>query len=158
MQAGDVGVVDRERALDAGAEDRHVRDAPRRLGDRVRLSSEATSTVSQRAAAASSARVPFVVVSTSCRRMPLAGELARRVAEVEALDADVVALARERDARAGERACVLDLADADDPLVAARKRLADVRGRPQDVDDDAHGRRDLLGRSEPDSDLHDRCC
>ncbi len=87
--------------------------------------------------------------------MRLARELARRVAVVEALDADVMALARERDARPGERACIVDLADAGDALVAAGEGLADDRGGPQDVDDDAHGRRDLLGRSKPDGDLHD---
>ncbi len=32
-QAGDVGVVDRERALDPRTEDRDVRDPPRRIGD-----------------------------------------------------------------------------------------------------------------------------
>ena len=63
-------------------------------------------------------------------------ELARRVAVVEAVDPDVVPLTGERDARARERPRIVDLADARDALVAARERLADRLGRPQDVDDD----------------------
>ncbi len=126
-----------------------TRPRPRRRGSRrlprpraasttaARLRSEATSTVSHRPAAASKRSRAVGRRQDELRRpVRLAGELARRVAEVEALDADVAALAGERNPRAGKCPRVVDLADADDLLVAARERLADRRGRPQDVDDD----------------------
>ena len=81
--------------------------------------------------------------------MLTADELARGVAEVETLDQDVVPLAREPDARAGEGAGVVDFTDADHALVAGVERLADRRGGAQDVDHDPERGRDLLAWAKP---------
>ncbi len=98
--------------------------------------------------------MPFVVVITSVEPLRRVEELARRVAEVEALDEDVVPLARERDPVGRERACVLDLGDAHDALVARRERLAHRRRRAQHVDRDPEVARDLLGWGEADANPH----
>src|SRR5204863_8135268 len=83
-------------------------------------------------------------------------ELARRIAEVEALDLHAEPLARERSLPFSrrERARILDLARAEDLLVAARERLADRRCGPEDVDDDADRSGDLFGGREGDVDAH----
>ena len=82
--------------------------------------------------------------------------LARRVPEVESGDANGVPLAAE-DAlaeRVAQRARLLHLGRAEHPLVARRERLADRRGRPDDVDDDSGRGRSGLVRSEHDVDTH----
>ncbi len=82
--------------------------------------------------------------------------LARRVSEIEARDANRVALAAENALaeRVAERARLLDLGRAVHALVPCRERLADRRGRPDDVDDDPGRGRSGLVRSERDVDTH----
>ena len=113
------------------------------------------STRSQRRAAATTARVPFVVERISVERYGL-HVLARRVAEVEAGDANGVPLAAE-DAlaeRVTQRAGLLDLGGAEHPLVPGGERLADRGRRPDDVDDDPGRGRSGLVRSEHDVHAH----
>src|SRR5579859_5995415 len=85
-----------------------------------------------------------------------AGDLARRVAEVEALDVFEPPLARElrRTFPLRERAGFLDLRAAQHALVAGGERLRHRRRRAQDVDDDPDRRRSSLARSERDVDEH----
>src|SRR5204863_9512610 len=87
----------------------------------------------------------------------LPGELARRVAEVEAGDALEAALARElrRPLALRERARLLDLGAAEHPPIARRERLRERRGGAEDVDHDPHGRRGGLARGESDVDAQD---
>src|SRR5947199_199946 len=60
--------------------------------------------------------------------------------------------ARYASAIAGSR--LVDLGAAEDAPVARGERLGDRRGRPEDVDDDADRRRNLLGRCERDVYAH----
>ena len=85
-------------------------------------------------------------------------ELARRVAEVEALDVLEPPLARQlrRSLCLRERARVVDLRAAEDALVAGRERLAHRRGRAEDVDDDPDRRGRLLAGCEGDMYAHAR--
>ena len=83
--------------------------------------------------------MPFVVERMSVSRRRLARDLARRVAEVEALDRLEPPLAGELRGPLGlrERARLVDLGAAEDAPVARRERLRHRRGGAQDVDDDA---------------------
>ena len=100
--------------------------------------------------------MPFVVVRIERLRRRLARDLARRVAEVEALDVLEPPLARElrRALGLGERPRLVDLGAAEDAPVARGERLRHRRGRAEDVDDDPDRRGRLLSRSEGDVDAH----
>ena len=137
--AGAVRVVERELAEHAGAEHRDVLPALARRGrDRVEVEERADvdALVSLRGGDEQPRPVRRREDRASPRRLSL--ELARRVAEVEALDVLEAPLAGElrRAFGLGERARVVDLRAAEDALVAGRERLAHRRGRAEDVDDD----------------------
>src|SRR2546430_1874797 len=86
----------------------------------------------------------------------LAVELARRVAEVEALEGLEPSLAGElrRSLTLRQRSCLVDLGAAEDAPVAGGERLAD-RGRgAEDVDDDPDRRGRRLAWSEGHMDAH----
>ena len=122
-----------------------------------RLSSEPSRTTSHSDAAVRIARVPFVVVRMSVRAFGGRRELARRGPHVESLDDDRVALAADDRLVAelgAQRACLVDLRATENTLVARRQRLCDRRCRPDDVDDDADVRGDLLRGRERDIDPH----
>ena len=73
--------------------------------------------------------------------------LAGRVAEVEPVDADAETLPPRVTSPLLEGTCLLDLRGAPDPPVPGVERLADRRGRADDVDDDPRrGLRRLVGR------------
>ena len=153
--AGDVGVVERERALDAGADDDRVvpaRASPRRR----RPGSGATPRGRARTAPRRRRRPACRSSSTgraSTRRLEV---LARRVPEVEAGDAHGVPLASE-DAVAEpfpERPSLLDVGRAEDPLVPRVERLAHRRGGADDVDHDPGRSRTALVGCERDVNQH----
>ena len=153
--AGDVAVVERERALDAGAEDRDVvAVGTRRLGDRVEVEERGD----QHALAALGGgddRARAVRRRHGQRRRADREVLARRVAEVEALDPHAEPLAAEGDASGdGERPRVLDLGRTQHALVAGRERLADRRRGTDHVDHDARRGGGELVRSEGDVNVH----
>ena len=142
-----VGVVERERALVAGAEDRDVLPAlPRRRRDRRQVEQAAD----QHLVAALRGRDdrPRPVRGREDQRLGARlEELARRGADVEALDPDRIPLAA--DDAVGElgaqRPCLLELGDAEHAAVADRERLRDRRGRAEHVDHDpGRSRRGLV--------------
>ena len=100
--------------------------------------------------------MPFVVVRTSVSAAASPSSSLRRVAEVEALDVLEPPLAGElrRPSRLRERARLVDLGAAENAPVARRERLADRRGRAEDVDDDPDRRGRQLTRREGDMDAH----
>ena len=157
---GAVGVVERERALEPRADDRHVAARRTRAPRRRRSGSAATRAAPSRTAPPRSriARVPFVVERISVRALGARGELARRGARRRSRRRrppfrSPPTTASSPSSRA-QRPCLVDLGAAEDALVARRERLRDRRGRADHVDDDADGRRGLLGRGEGDMDAH----
>ena len=125
--AGAVGVVERELAEHAGAEHRDVLPAlARRRRDRVEVEERAD--VDALESLRRGDEQPRPVRRREDQRLGrrLALELARRVAEVEALDVLEPPLARElrRAFRLGERPRLVDLGAAEDPPVAGGERLA----------------------------------
>ena len=83
-------------------------------------------------------------------------ELARRGADVEALDLERVPLAAEQALAelVAHRPRLLDPGRGEDARVPGRERLRDRRGRPHEVDDDRHGRGRSLLRGKCDVDPH----
>ena len=120
-----------------------------------RLRSEAMSTRSQRAAADTTARVPFVVerisVSPAGSRYSR-GEFPRSKPGMRT----ALTLAAEHSLaeRVAKRASLLHLSRAEHPPIAGRKRLADRRGGADDVDHDPGRGRSGLVRGEDDVDSH----
>ena len=157
--AGAVGVVDRELALHARAENGHVVRAllPRRPGHGLEVEQRADE--DEVTARGGGEQEPRPVRRRQDERLRRGlDELARRVAEVEAVDPHGLALAAEDGAALGlrDRARLVDLGAAEDAPIARGERLRDRRGGPQDVDDDPDRGRDLLGRGERDVDSHGR--
>ncbi len=152
-----VRVVEGELAEHAGAEHCDVHPAlARGRGDRVEIEQRAD--VDAFEPLRRGDEEPRPVRGREDQRLGggLALELARRVAEVEALDGLEPLLSRElrRSFALGERPRVVDLCAAENPVVSRRERLADRRGRTQDVDDDPDGRRCLFSGREGDVDTH----
>ena len=148
--AGAVGVVERELAEHAGAENRYVLPAlARRRRDSVEVEERAD--VDALEALGGRDEQPRPVRRREDQRLGrrLAFELARRVAEVEALDVLEPPLAGQLRRPFGlrERARLVHLGAAEDAPVAGCERLADRGGRAEDVDDDPdRSGRQLAGR------------
>src|SRR5262245_16690692 len=148
--AGAVGVVEREPALEAGADDHHVLAAiPSRGRDGVEVE-QAPEEHLVGSGCRLEDRARAVRGREDHRRgARLAQELPRRGADVEAFDPDRVPLAAEQAlpqlVATGER--FFDLAAAVDPFVAGSERLRDRRGGPQNIHHDPErGVRRLAGR------------
>ena len=154
--AGAVGVVERERALVAGADDGDVLPALGRCADDGAEVEQAADQHLVAALGRGDDR-PRAVRRREDQRLRLRlEELPRRGAGVEAVDPDGVALAA--DDAVGElgaqRPRLLDLGHAEHPPIAGRERLRDRRGGADDVDDDPGRGRSGLVRSERDMNLH----
>jgi hypothetical protein len=87
---------------------------------------------------------------------PRVEELARRRADVEALDANGVPLAADERIRnlRTQTLRFLDLGATENAAIAGRKRLRDRRCRPQNVDDDRNRSGRLFLRCESHIDMH----
>ena len=154
-----VGVVERELAEDAGAEDCDVLPMrARRDDDRIQVQQRADVDVCEPHRGGDEQ-------SRSVRRREDEGldarrarDLARRVAEVEPGDRFEAPLAcQHRGAFGlGERARLVDLGAAEDAAVSGGERLRHRRRRAQDVDDDPDRRGGLLTRREGDMYEHGR--
>ena len=159
--AGAVRVVERERALEARSRGsrRLRRSRARARASADRLSSEPSSTTSQRDAAVRIARVPFVVVRISVRafgalRRTPAARRRRRSPRRRPRSARRRRRPRRRARPAAPR--LVDLGAAEHTLVAGCERLRDRRRRADHVDDDPDARGGLLLGREGDVDAHRR--
>ena len=154
-----IRVVERELALEAGADDRHV-VVQLTCGSGHGVEVEQAPEHDVVGARRGLQDRPRPVRGREDDRLAarLAEELPRRRADVEAVDPHRVPLAAEDRVpeRLLERERLVDLTAAVDPLVPRRERLRDGRGRAQDVDHDSDGRALRLGRRKGDVDAHPR--
>ena len=154
---GTVGVVERERSLEPGADDDHVFPAPANLfGDRAEVEQRAQQDH------------PTLLGRPQDRPRPVRRredqrvgarleELARRRADIEALDPYSVPLTADEGALdlAPQPPRLLDLGAAEHPSVSGGQRLRDGRSRAQDVDHHPDRCGGGLVRREGDMDAHD---
>ncbi len=155
--AGAVRVVERELAEHAGAEHRDVLPACACRGrDGLEVQQRPDVDALEALGRRDEQPCPVRRGQDQRRRRGLTRQLARGVAEVEALDVLEPPLARERRGalHPGERPRLVDLRAAEDALVPRGERLRHRRGRTEDVDDDAQRSRGLLARREGHVDTH----
>ena len=154
--AGAVGVVERERALEPGAEDRRVHvELACALRDRAQVEERAEDDLFAPRGRGQD-RLRAVRRREDQRVCTRLDELPRGRAHVEPLDPDGVPLAADDGALRllAQAARILDLGAAKNAPVARGQRLGDRRRRAQDVDDDPERRGGLFLRREGDMDSH----
>ena len=154
--ARDERVVERKRPLDAGTHDDDVLARRARCldhGREVQQRRDEDPLAARRCGDHSACSIGGREDQRLTERLDV---LPRRVPEVEPGNANRVTLAAENALAEGvaQRSRLVHLGRTERPLVPGSERLADRRGGPDDVDDDAGRGRSGLVRSEHDVDTH----